>query len=102
MALPLTAPVVDILAVYGVFFLDRIAALVAWLVVLAIQAVTAILAFRLDREPSRPLFALPFQQLVYGQVMYLVLVHAVATARTGGALKRRRMRRTGEVAAQPT
>jgi cellulose synthase/poly-beta-1,6-N-acetylglucosamine synthase-like glycosyltransferase len=100
--LPLTAPVVDILAVYGVFFLDRVEALVAWLVVLAIQVVTAILAFRLDREPLRPLFALPFQQLVYRQVMYLVLAHAAATALTGGALKWQKMRRTGEVAAQPT
>jgi cellulose synthase/poly-beta-1,6-N-acetylglucosamine synthase-like glycosyltransferase/peptidoglycan/xylan/chitin deacetylase (PgdA/CDA1 family) len=101
-ALPLFAPIVDILAVYGLFFLDRTEGLVAWLVILAIQTVTAILAFRLDREPLRPIWALPLQQLVYRQVMYLVLVHSVATALSGGVLKWQKLRRTGEVAAQPT
>ena len=72
----------------------------AWLVVMMIQVVTAILAFRLDREPLRPLWALPFQQLVYRQVMYLVLVHAAATALTGGLLKWQHLRRSGEVAAE--
>jgi cellulose synthase/poly-beta-1,6-N-acetylglucosamine synthase-like glycosyltransferase/peptidoglycan/xylan/chitin deacetylase (PgdA/CDA1 family) len=100
--LPLSAPVLDILAVYGLFFLDRVEVLIAWLVVLAIQTVTAIVAFRLDREPLRPLWALPLQQLVYRQVMYLVLVHAAATALSGGALKWQKLRRTGEVAAQPS
>ena len=60
-------------------------ALVAWLAVLAIQPITAILAFRLDREPLRPLGRLPLQQFVYRQVMYLVLVHSAVTALTGGA-----------------
>ncbi|MDG4823710.1 bifunctional polysaccharide deacetylase/glycosyltransferase family 2 protein [Asanoa sp. WMMD1127] len=96
--LPLFAPVLDIVAVYGVFFLDRFEALIAWLAVLVIQVVTAILAFRLDREPLRPLWALPLQQLVYRQVMYLVLVHAAATALTGGLLKWQHLRRSGEVA----
>ncbi|GIF66989.1 bi-functional transferase/deacetylase [Asanoa ishikariensis] len=98
--LPLFAPVLDILAVYGLFFLDRVEALVAWLVVMVIQAVTAILAFRLDREPLRPLWTLPLQQLVYRQMMYLVLVHAAATALTGGLLKWQHLRRSGEVAAE--
>jgi cellulose synthase/poly-beta-1,6-N-acetylglucosamine synthase-like glycosyltransferase/peptidoglycan/xylan/chitin deacetylase (PgdA/CDA1 family) len=100
--LPLLAPVVDILAVYGLFFLDRAETVIAWLAVLLIQIVTAILAFRLDREPLRPLWALPLQQLVYRQIMYLVLLHAVATALSGGHLKWQKLRRTGEVAAQPS
>ncbi len=100
--LPLLAPVVDIFAVYGLFFLDRYETVLAWLAVLAIQVITAILAFRLDREPLRPLWALPLQQFVYRQVMYLVLVHSVVTALSGGALKWQKLRRTGEVAAQPT
>ena len=100
--LPLLAPVVDIFAVYGLFFLDRLETAVAWLALLAIQVITAILAFRLDREPLRPLWALPLQQFVYRQVMYLVLVHSVVTALSGGALKWQKLRRTGEVAAQPT
>ncbi|MEW2331981.1 bifunctional polysaccharide deacetylase/glycosyltransferase family 2 protein [Micromonospora chersina] len=97
--LPLLAPVVDIFAVYGLFFLDRYETLAAWLAVLAVQIVTAVLAFRLDREPLRPLWALPLQQFVYRQVMYLVLVHSVITALSGGRLKWQKLRRTGEVAA---
>jgi cellulose synthase/poly-beta-1,6-N-acetylglucosamine synthase-like glycosyltransferase/peptidoglycan/xylan/chitin deacetylase (PgdA/CDA1 family) len=98
--LPLCAPVLDVFAVYGVFFLDRRETAVAWLAVLIVQLVTAILAFRLDREPLRPLWALPLQQLVYRQIMYLVLVHSAATALSGGAMKWQKLRRTGEVAAQ--
>ncbi|MFR9775882.1 bifunctional polysaccharide deacetylase/glycosyltransferase family 2 protein [Micromonospora sp. MS34] len=97
--LPLLAPVVDIFAVYGLFFLDRYETVIAWLAVLAIQVVTAVLAFRLDREPLRPLWALPLQQFLYRQVMYLVLVHSVITALSGGRLKWQKLRRTGEVAA---
>ncbi|WP_319460704.1 bifunctional polysaccharide deacetylase/glycosyltransferase family 2 protein [Micromonospora sp. RTP1Z1] len=100
--LPLLAPVVDIFAVYGLFFLDRYETVIAWLALLSIQVITAILAFRLDQEPLRPLWALPLQQFVYRQVLYLVLVHSVVTALSGGALKWQKLRRTGEVAAQPT
>ncbi|MEH0843317.1 bifunctional polysaccharide deacetylase/glycosyltransferase family 2 protein [Micromonospora sp. CPCC 205711] len=100
--LPLLAPVVDIFAVYGLFFLDRYETVLAWLAVMVVQIVTAILAFRLDREPLRPLWVLPLQQFLYRQVMYLVLVHSVITALSGGRLKWQKLRRTGEVAeAQP-
>jgi cellulose synthase/poly-beta-1,6-N-acetylglucosamine synthase-like glycosyltransferase/peptidoglycan/xylan/chitin deacetylase (PgdA/CDA1 family) len=101
-ALPLLAPVLDIVAIYGVAFLDRVETVIAWLAVLVIQIVTAMLAFRLDREPMRPLWALPLQQIVYRQIMYLVLVHSVVTALTGGQLQWQKLRRTGEVAAQPS
>jgi cellulose synthase/poly-beta-1,6-N-acetylglucosamine synthase-like glycosyltransferase/peptidoglycan/xylan/chitin deacetylase (PgdA/CDA1 family) len=97
--LPLLAPLLDLLAVYGVFFLDRWETLIGWLAVLVVQTVTAILAFRLDREPLRPLWALPLQQLVYRQVMYLVLVHSAVTAVSGGRLGWQKLRRSGEVAA---
>jgi cellulose synthase/poly-beta-1,6-N-acetylglucosamine synthase-like glycosyltransferase/peptidoglycan/xylan/chitin deacetylase (PgdA/CDA1 family) len=99
--LPLFAPVLDIFAVYGLFFVPRWQAAAAWLGVLAVQILTAVLAFRLDREPLRPLWALPLQQLVYRQIMYLVLVHSAATALSGGMLKWQKLRRTGEVAASP-
>lgn len=97
-ALPLFAPVLDIVAVYGLAFLDRVETVIAWLAVLVIQVVTAMLAFRLDREPMRPLWALPLQQIVYRQIMYLVLVHSAITALTGGQLRWQKLRRTGEVA----
>jgi cellulose synthase/poly-beta-1,6-N-acetylglucosamine synthase-like glycosyltransferase/peptidoglycan/xylan/chitin deacetylase (PgdA/CDA1 family) len=98
--LPLCAPVLDLFAVYGVFFMNRLETGIAWLAILLVQIVTAVLAFRLDREPVHPLWALPLQQLVYRQVMYLVLVHAAATALSGGTLKWQKLRRTGEVAMQ--
>ena len=100
--LPLCGPVLDVFAIYGLVFLDRAETAVAWLAVLVIQVVTAVLAFRLDREPLRPLWALPIQQVVYRQVMYLVLLHSAATALSGGHLKWQKLRRTGELAAEPT
>src|SRR5262245_9860409 len=57
--LPLFAPLLDLMTVFGVFFLDRWITLIGWIAVLVIQVVTAILAFRLDHEPLRPLWALP-------------------------------------------
>ncbi|GAA4958872.1 hypothetical protein GCM10023238_27090 [Streptomyces heliomycini] len=40
-------------------------------------------AFRLDGESLRPLWTLPLQQVVYRQLMYLVLVQACLTAVNG-------------------
>jgi cellulose synthase/poly-beta-1,6-N-acetylglucosamine synthase-like glycosyltransferase len=97
--LPLLAPLLDILALYGVVFLDRWETLVGWLAVLVVQAVTAILAFRLDREPLRPLWALPLQQFVYRQVMYLVLLQSTVTALKGRRLRWQKLRRYGDVVA---
>ena len=95
--LPLLAPLLDIMAVYGVVFLNRWEMLAAWLAVLAVQTVTAILAFRLDRERIGPLWTLPLQQFVYRQVMYLVLFRSAVTALTGRRLRWQKLRRTGEV-----
>jgi cellulose synthase/poly-beta-1,6-N-acetylglucosamine synthase-like glycosyltransferase len=95
--LPLLAPLLDIMAAYGVVFLDRRAAALGWLAMLVVQAVTAVLAFRLDHESLRPLWTLPLQQVVYRQLMYLVLIHAASTALAGRRLQWQKMRRTGEV-----
>jgi cellulose synthase/poly-beta-1,6-N-acetylglucosamine synthase-like glycosyltransferase len=99
--LPLLAPLLDILAVYGTVFLDRWETFVGWLAVLAVQIVTAVLAFRLDRERLGPLWTLPLQQLVYRQIMYLVLLRSVVTALTGRRLHWQKLRRSGAVAAAP-
>lgn len=97
--LPLTAPVIDLLAVYGFFFLDRAETVLAWLVMLGLQLVTAVVAFRLDREKLGVLWVLPLQQFVYRQLMYFVLIQSVATALTGGRLRWQKLRRTGQVGA---
>lgn len=93
--LPLLAPVIDLLALYGLFFLDRTATAVAWLVMLALQTLTAVVAFRLDREKLSVLWVLPLQQFVYRQLMYLVMIQSVTTALTGGRLGWQKLRRTG-------
>ncbi|MEH0844193.1 glycosyltransferase [Micromonospora sp. CPCC 205711] len=95
--LPLLGPVIDLLAIYGLFFLDTTTTALAWIAMLAVQAVTAAVAFRLDREPLRPLVTLPIQQFAYRQLMYLVLARAMVTAVTGSRLGWRKLKRAGDV-----
>ncbi|MFC4148984.1 bifunctional polysaccharide deacetylase/glycosyltransferase family 2 protein [Micromonospora mangrovi] len=97
--LPLTAPAVDVFALYGLIFLPWSSLLLAWAGLLLLQGFTAAYALRLDRERFGPLWTLPFQQLVYRQVMYLVVVQSVVTAVVGNRLRWQRMARTGEAAA---
>jgi peptidoglycan/xylan/chitin deacetylase (PgdA/CDA1 family)/GT2 family glycosyltransferase len=95
--LPLLAPVVDVFAVYGLVFLDPLRIGVLWAVFLAIQVLMAAYAFRLDREPLRPLWTLPLQQVVYRQLMYLVVIQSVFTALAGMHLRWHRMERYGSL-----
>ncbi|MCW3842933.1 bifunctional polysaccharide deacetylase/glycosyltransferase family 2 protein [Micromonospora yasonensis] len=97
--LPLAAPAVDIFALYGLLFLPWSSLVLAWAGLLLLQGFTAAYALRLDRERYGPLWTLPFQQLVYRQVMYLVVVQSVVTALIGNRLRWQRMARTGEAAA---
>ena len=66
---------------------------------LVVQGLLAYYAFRLDREKPWHLITLPIQQLVYRQLMYLVLLQSSITAVTGGRLRWQKLRRTGEVSA---
>jgi cellulose synthase/poly-beta-1,6-N-acetylglucosamine synthase-like glycosyltransferase/peptidoglycan/xylan/chitin deacetylase (PgdA/CDA1 family) len=94
-ALPLLAPVVDIMLVYGLVFWELRDTLIAWLGMLALQVVTAAVAFRFDRESMRPLWRLPLQQFAYRQLMYLVLIQSATTALTGGRLRWQKLHRSG-------
>ncbi|MCP2328422.1 cellulose synthase/poly-beta-1,6-N-acetylglucosamine synthase-like glycosyltransferase/peptidoglycan/xylan/chitin deacetylase (PgdA/CDA1 family) [Hamadaea flava] len=98
-ALPLAAPAVDVFAVYGFIFLPWVQMLAAWCGLLAIQIFTAWYALRLDRERYGPLWSIAFQQIVYRQLMYLVVVQSTVTALLGNRLRWQRMQRTGEAAA---
>jgi cellulose synthase/poly-beta-1,6-N-acetylglucosamine synthase-like glycosyltransferase len=100
--LPLLAPLIDLMAVYGLFFLDRKITIIGWLAMLFVQTLTAILAFRLDRERLRPLWTLPLQQVVYRQVMYAVLLASALAALTGRRLGWQKIRRTGDFSAAPS
>jgi cellulose synthase/poly-beta-1,6-N-acetylglucosamine synthase-like glycosyltransferase/peptidoglycan/xylan/chitin deacetylase (PgdA/CDA1 family) len=93
--LPLLAPLIDVLALYGVFFFNRAETVIAWLAMLALQLVTAVVAFRLDREKLRALWVLPLQQFAYRQLMYLVLIQSVLTALTGARLRWHKLHRQG-------
>jgi cellulose synthase/poly-beta-1,6-N-acetylglucosamine synthase-like glycosyltransferase/peptidoglycan/xylan/chitin deacetylase (PgdA/CDA1 family) len=94
-ALPMLAPVVDIMLVYGLVFWELRETLVAWLGMLALQMFTALIAFRFDREPIKALWRLPLQQFAYRQLMYLVLIQSATTALTGGRLRWHKLNRAG-------
>ncbi|PTM91082.1 bifunctional polysaccharide deacetylase/glycosyltransferase family 2 protein [Streptomyces sp. VMFN-G11Ma] len=96
---PLLAPLIDIFLLYGVVFGPTQKTIVAWLGVLAVQAVCAAYAFRLDRERMTHLISLPLQQILYRQLMYVVLLQSWITALTGGRLRWQKLRRTGVVEA---
>jgi cellulose synthase/poly-beta-1,6-N-acetylglucosamine synthase-like glycosyltransferase/peptidoglycan/xylan/chitin deacetylase (PgdA/CDA1 family) len=97
--LPLLAPVVDVFAVYGLFFLDPLRIASLWLAFLLLQLVMALYAFRLDGERPGPLWSLPLQQFVYRQLMYLVVIQSVFTAVSGSRLRWQRMERYGSLRA---
>ncbi|MFF3457878.1 glycosyltransferase [Streptomyces sp. NPDC002730] len=96
---PLLAPLIDVFLLYGLVFGPTQKTIVAWLGVLAIQLVCAAYAFRLDRERMIHLISLPLQQLLYRQLMYVVLLQSWITALTGGRLRWQKLRRTGTVEA---
>jgi cellulose synthase/poly-beta-1,6-N-acetylglucosamine synthase-like glycosyltransferase/peptidoglycan/xylan/chitin deacetylase (PgdA/CDA1 family) len=96
---PLLSPLIDVFTLYGMVFVSPVESLLAWSAVLLVQLLCAAYAFRLDGEKYRVLLMLPFQQIVYRQLMYLVLLHSCVTAATGGRLRWQKLRRTGEVTA---
>jgi cellulose synthase/poly-beta-1,6-N-acetylglucosamine synthase-like glycosyltransferase/peptidoglycan/xylan/chitin deacetylase (PgdA/CDA1 family) len=98
---PLLAPLIDVFLLYGLVFGPTGKTIGAWLGVLAIQAVCAAYAFRLDRERMTHLISLPLQQLLYRQLMYVVLLQSWITALTGGRLRWQKLRRTGVVGSAP-
>ena len=66
-----------------------------------LQLALAVYAFRLDRESLRPLWALPLQQFVYRQLMYLVIIESTVSALVGARAHWRHLTRTGEVDVKP-
>jgi cellulose synthase/poly-beta-1,6-N-acetylglucosamine synthase-like glycosyltransferase len=99
--LPLTAPMVDVYAVYGLLFLPPAEVAAVWAGFTLAQAATAAYALHLDGERYGPLWSLPLQQVVYRQLMYLVVVQSTVMALLGGRLRWQRMARIGAVAGHP-
>ena len=95
--LPLLAPLIDLFSVYGLVFLGARWVVGYWALFTALQLALGFYAFRLDGESPRPLAAMPLQQFVYRQLMYLVVVESVLTALRGTRLRWRSTDRTGKV-----
>ena len=96
-ALPLLAPLIDIFSIYGFIFLNPLSVLAFWGVFTALQLALGWYAFRLDGESPRVLWAMPLQQFVYRQLMYLVVIESVRTALRGSRLHWRPIARSGEI-----
>jgi cellulose synthase/poly-beta-1,6-N-acetylglucosamine synthase-like glycosyltransferase/peptidoglycan/xylan/chitin deacetylase (PgdA/CDA1 family) len=96
-ALPLLAPLIDLFSVYALVFLEARAVLAFWAVFTALQLLLGWYAFRLDRESPRALWAMPLQQFVYRQLMYLVVIESILAAISGTHLRWRPIERSGEV-----
>ncbi|GHB32060.1 hypothetical protein GCM10010306_026550 [Streptomyces umbrinus] len=95
--IPLLAPLIDLFLLYGLLFQNPVHTALAWGGLLGVQALCAGYALRLDGEKLRVLWALPLQQIVYRQLLYLVLLQSSVTAVTGGRLRWHKLRRIGRM-----
>jgi hypothetical protein len=93
----MAAPVIDLFALYGLVFLDPVRTLAYWIGFNLLQLGVAAFAFRLDREPLKPLWAMPLQQFVYRQLMYLVIIESTISAVIGVRARWQTIPRTGDV-----
>ena len=100
-ALPTLAPLIDVFALYGLLFLDPLPVLAYWGCFNLLQVALGVYAFRLDREPLGPLVTVPLQQLVYRQLMYLVVIESIVSAVRGTRLRWQHVERTGDVEVAP-
>ncbi len=99
--LPIAAPLIDLFALYGLLFTNPVPVVGYWLAFNLLQLGLAAFAFRIDREPLRPLWALPLQQFVYRQLMYLVIIESTVSALKGVRSQWRHVTRTGDVELEP-
>ena len=96
--LPLFAPMVDVALIYSLLFLNPLRAAEFWAGFACLQALICAYALRLDRERLTTLWALPIQQLVYRQLLYLVTVQSLITALLGSHQRWQPIRRAGTFA----
>jgi cellulose synthase/poly-beta-1,6-N-acetylglucosamine synthase-like glycosyltransferase/peptidoglycan/xylan/chitin deacetylase (PgdA/CDA1 family) len=95
--LPILAPLIDVYAIYGVLFSDTGRVLATWAAFNLVQLGVAAFGFRLDGESCRPLWALPLQQFVYRQLMYVVIIESTVSALKGVRSGWKHLPRTGDV-----
>jgi hypothetical protein len=74
-----------------------------WLIFTGIDIVCGWVAYRLDgRSPRYPALLLVAQRFVYRQIMYWVVIRAIASAVGGWVVGWGKLERSGRVAVQPT
>ena len=95
--LPLAAPLIDLFAIYSITFLDPMPILAFWGAFNLFQLALAWVAFGLDGESRRPLWALPLQQLAWRQITYFVVLDGIISALLGRQVGWRHLERTGAV-----
>jgi len=95
--LPIVAPLIDLFALYGLLFTNPVPVIGYWLAFNAVQVGLAVFAFRMDGESLKPLWALPLQQFVYRQLMYLVIIESTVSAIVGTRAHWGTLERTGDV-----
>lgn len=95
LVLPLLAPVIDVFAVYGLLSGNARSVMTSWIAYMVLQVLVGAYALRLDKESLRPLWALPLQQVVYRQLMYLVVIQSLVSALSGIHLPWHKLERTG-------
>jgi hypothetical protein len=93
--LPTLSPVIDVFAIYGLIFLNPVAVGAVWAAYNVLQILLGLYAFRIDGERLWPLWTLPLQQLVYRQLVYLVVIQSLASALSGSRLRWHKLERTG-------
>ncbi|MDA8436420.1 MAG: bifunctional polysaccharide deacetylase/glycosyltransferase family 2 protein [Actinomycetales bacterium] len=99
--MPLLGPVVDIMAIYGLVFLDARVVLGVALAFTLVQMSLGAYALHLDHEPLRSVWWMPLQQLVYRQLMYLVVIQSVASAFAGARVGWQPLQRHGSARVLP-
>jgi LCP family protein required for cell wall assembly len=95
---PMLGPIVDVYLLYSLLFRPPGLVAVLWLGLHVAQLAVAAYAFRLDSEPAGPLWLLPWQQIAYRQLIYLITIQSAVTALLGGGLRWHASARTGHAA----
>jgi cellulose synthase/poly-beta-1,6-N-acetylglucosamine synthase-like glycosyltransferase len=95
--LPILAPLIDLFALYGLIFEEPLKTIGFWVAFNAVQMLIAVYGFRLDGESIKPLWAMPLQQFVYRQLMYLVIIESTISALVGVRANWQHIPRTGDV-----
>ncbi len=81
-AVPVAAPLLDVAALWAIASGAPIP-VVLWVVVGVLQVVAAAVALRIERQPLRYLWVMPFQLIGYRQITSFVVVQAGAWAMAG-------------------